>query len=183
MLGVLLASSSVLVGCSDDDPSTMGALPVNSVLVTGTTANVVWSIVPNESCGGYEVTLLQGSREGQVIETKTFDNRTCKHTFTGLTPNTEYVVKTQAIPGKGFSNADVFYREFTTAPNVDVKVEGFSFYEVEGYDSEGNPTTTPYYSVSLKWAGIPESNCGGYSVSVYECAKADYKSEIGRAHV
>jgi len=176
MLGLLFASSSVLVGCSDDDVSTMGAISVNSVQATGTSVNVVWSIVPNDNCKGYEVSILQGSRDGAVVETKTLDNRTCKATFTGLTPNTKYVIRTKAVPGGGFSDAELFYREFYTAPNVNISVSGFEFYEVNGYDNQGNPTVTPYYHVNIAWPAIEQTNCGGYFVGVYKCAKADWKT-------
>lgn len=174
MLGLLFASSSVLVGCSDDDVSTMGAVPVNSVLATGTSVDVVWSIVPNDNCKGYEVAILQGSRDGSVLATKTLDNRTCSATFTGLTPNTKYVIRTQAIPGGSFSDADIFYREFYTAPNVNISYTGGSTYEVSGYDSNGDPTTTTYCTANFSWPAIAETNCGGYFVAIYDCTPSDW---------
>lgn len=125
----LFAMSSVFVACSDDDSTTMGAVPVNSCQVTGTTVNVVWSIVPNEKCGGYEVSLIQGNRDGAVIETKTLDNRTCKASFTGLTPNTRYTIKTQAIPGKGFSAAEPYYRADICERTFDASGRLFFLYE------------------------------------------------------
>lgn len=163
----LFAMSSVFVACSDDDSTTMGAVPVNSCQVTGTTVNVVWSIVPNEKCGGYEVSLIQGNRDGAVIETKTLDNRTCKASFTGLTPNTRYTIKTQAIPGKGFSAAEPYYREFTTAPLVVPVLDGFTFYTVKGYNAQGEEVVTPYYKAAISWNSLPKTNCGGYRVAIY----------------
>ncbi|MDE6263782.1 MAG: fibronectin type III domain-containing protein [Paramuribaculum sp.] len=175
---LLFASSSVFVACSDDDPSTMGPVPVNSVRVTSTSVTVIWSIVPNEKCDGYEVSILQGSRDGAVVGTQTFDNRTAEATFTGLTPNTRYVAKTQAKPGKGFSGSEPYYREFTTSPNIDVVVTGFEPYQVDGFDKDGNPTVTDYVKVSLSWTEIPNTNCGGYGIYLYECAQADWKSSL-----
>lgn len=180
MLGVLLASSSVLMSCSDDDDGMMGAVPVNSVVATSSTVDVVWSIVPNDNCAGYIVSLLQGSRDGAVIETKEFDNRTCKGQFTGLQPNTEYCIKTQAKPGAGFNSADVYYREFTTSPIIDVNIVSYDAYNVNGYDSDGNPTVTKYYTINMDWPAIAESNCGGYYVAVFNCKKADWKANAAK---
>lgn len=176
MLGVLLASSSVLVSCSDDDTDVLGPCPVNSVQVTSTSVDIVWSIVPNDACAGYEMTLLQGSRDGAVLETKTYDNRTCYGGFTGLTPNTKYVIKSQALPGEGFSSSDVFYREFMTSPLMDVQVVSIDLYTTTGYNSEGVMETTPHYKVTLSWSAIPNTNCGSYNVDLYEGTKADFSN-------
>ena len=181
MLGVLLASSSVLVGCSDDDDTAYGALPVNSVVVTGTTASVVWSITPNDNCKGYEVSILLGSRDGSVVASQTFDNRTCQATFSGLKPGTAYVVKTQALPGPGYNGAEVYYREFNTAPNVAVTVSGFDYYEEENktfnaetgdYDIE----YIPRYQVNLSWPAIATTLCVGYTVAVYDVEVGSWAS-------
>lgn len=173
---LLIGLSSVFVACSDDDPTTMGPVPVNSVRVTGTTATVIWSIVPNDKCGGYEVSLLQGSKDGAVVATQKLDNRTCQATFEGLTPGTEYVVKTQCIPGKGFSDAEVYYREFTTAPLVDAKVEKLEAYTATEYDATGAEVIKNYYKVTFTWPTVPESNCGGYGLRVYQCPKSEAAS-------
>ncbi|MCI9608446.1 MAG: fibronectin type III domain-containing protein [Muribaculaceae bacterium] len=170
---LLFASSSVFVACSDDDTTTMGPVPVNSVRATGTSVTVIWSIVPNEKCDGYEVTLMQGSRDGAVIGTQTLDNRTCKATFTGLTPGTEYVVKTQAVPGKGFSASEPYYREFTTAPIVTPVVSSLDFYKLNEYDDKGQPVVNDYYKATLTWPAEDVNNCGGYSVTLYGCTKAE----------
>lgn len=214
---LLFVSSSVFVACSDDDGNTFGALPVNSVVVTGTTADIIWSIVPNSNCEGYEVTLLQGSRDGNVVETKTLDNRTCQVQFTNLTPGTTYVVKTQAIPGKGYSSAEPYYREFTTAPVMIVSAASYDVYqETESFvrdsfyvapDSILIADTTlvvnggiiyhkgdtikakgdtirvkipydslvTYSSVTLTWPAIPSTQCGGYSLTIYDCAVDTFK--------
>lgn len=177
MLGVLLASSSVLVSCSDDDTDVMGPCPVNSVQVTSTTVNVVWSIVPNDACAGYEISLLQGSRDGAVLETKKYDNRTCYGDFSGLTPNTKYVIKSQALPGQGFSSSEVFYREFMTSPLMDPKVVSIDYYTTSGYNSEGVMVTTPHYKATISWSAISNTNCGTYNIDLYEGKKADYGTD------
>lgn len=173
---LLLGLSSVFVACSDDDPTTMGPVPVNSVRATGTSVTVIWSIVPNDKCGGYEVSILQGTKDGAVVATQKLDNRTCKATFDGLTPGTEYVVKTQCVPGKGFSGAEVYYREFTTAPVVDVQVSTMTAYTAQEYDATGQPVVKDYYKVSFTWPAVPKSNCGGYGLRLYQCPKADVGS-------
>lgn len=97
---LLIGLSSVFVACSDDDPTTMGPVPVNSVRVTGTTATVIWSIVPNDKCGGYEVSLLQGSKDGAVVATQKLDNRTCQATFEGLTPVLSMSLRPSVSPAR-----------------------------------------------------------------------------------
>lgn len=173
---VCAMSASVFVGCSDDEPTTLGALPVNSCRVTNTTVTVTWSIVPNDHCKGYEITLYQGTREnGQEIQKQQIDdNKKCSTSFSGLTQNTKYYVKTKAIPGAGFSNADEFYRDFTTAPDVNVSVSNFELYK--GYTSEG--VYTDLYRVNLTWPAIPESNCGGYALNIYQCEKDNWVSSL-----
>ncbi|MBD5308669.1 MAG: hypothetical protein HDS15_05260 [Bacteroides sp.] len=182
MLGMLLVSS-VFVACSDDDDSTFGAVPVNSVRVTGTSVTVIWSIVPNDKCAGYEVSILQGSRDGAVVASQSFDNRTCQGTFTGLQPNTRYVIKTQGKPGSGFSGAEVYYREFTTSPLVEVSVVGFDFYQVEGYNSDGELVKTDYYRVNLTWPAISQNNCGGYRINVYPGTIASHTNQAAGSAV
>lgn len=177
---VCAMSASVFVGCSDDEPTTLGALPVNSCRVTNTTVTVTWSIVPNDHCKGYEITLYQGTREnGQELQKQQIDdNKKCSTSFSGLTQNTKYYVKTKAIPGAGFSNADEFYRDFTTAPDVNVSVNNFEFYQVQSYNAEGELVTTDYYRVNLSWPAIPESNCGGYGLNLYQCEQANWVSSL-----
>lgn len=115
----ILASSFMFVSCSDDDESVMGPVAVNSCQATATTVTPIWTLVPNENCDGYTITLYKGTRAnvGEMVEQKTLDYRTCQYTFTGLTPSTNYVISTQAIPSKksGFSSAQIYWKEFTTA--------------------------------------------------------------------
>lgn len=119
LLGVLSVTSLTLIACSDDDEDVMGPVAVNSCQVTATTATPIWTLVPNDNCDGYIISLYLGTREnpGQLVESKTFDYRTCQYTFTGLTPDTQYVLSTQAIPSKssGFSSAEVYWKAFKTA--------------------------------------------------------------------
>lgn len=119
VFSVLLMSSLGLSSCGNDvnfPDNTMGAVAVHSCTPTSTTCTVYWTIVPNDNCGGYKITLYKGTREsiGSVVEEKTFDNRTANYTFENLTPSTNYVIETQAIPGKGFSAAEKYYKAFTT---------------------------------------------------------------------
>ena len=176
---LLFAASSVFVACSDDDPDSMGPVPVNSCQVTTTSATVIWSIVPNDRCGGYDVTLYEGTREnlGAEIAKQTFDNRTCKTTFTGLKPNSDYVVKTKAVPGEGFSSSEEFYRHFKTAPTVPVTVGAFEAYQVQEPNSEGVLVTNDYYRVTLSWPAYNRNNCGGYNVILYQCKKSEWTNK------
>lgn len=177
---LLFATSSVFVACSDDDPATMGPVPVNSCQVTSTTATVIWSIVPNDRCGGYDVTLYEGTREnlGAEIAKQNFDNRTCKTTFTGLQPNSDYVVKTKAVPGEGFSDSEEFFRHFKTAPAVHVTVGAFEAYQVQEPDDDGVLVTQDRYRVTLTWPAFDRINCGGYNVILYQCAMSDWKNTV-----
>lgn len=175
---LLFAASSVFVACSDDDPATMGPVPVNSCQVTTTSVTVIWSIVPNDRCGGYDVTLYEGTREnlGAEIAKQNFDNRTCKTTFTGLQPNSDYVVKTKAVPGEGFSDSEEFYRHFKTAPAVTVTAGAFEAYQLEEYDKNGDLVTNDYYRATLTWPAFERTNCGGYNVILYACKNSDWKA-------
>lgn len=182
-VAVCLASASVFVGCSDDDPTTMGPLPVNACRTTGTTVTVTWSIVPNDNCKGYEITLYQGALgSGQELQKKDIDdNGVCSTSFSGLVQNTKYYVKTKAKPGNGFSGADEFFREFMTAPDVyinPVKESNYEFYQVKRYVTEEEYVYDNYYRVNLNWPAIPESNCGGYTVSIYKCAESAWNASL-----
>lgn len=119
MLSLLLVSSLSFISCSDDDDDVMGPVAINSCQYTATTVTPIWTLVPNDNCDGYVITLYLGTREnvGTMVEQQTFDYRTCQYTFTGLTPNTDYVISTQAIPSasSGFSSAQMYWKEFTTA--------------------------------------------------------------------
>ncbi|MCD8181963.1 MAG: fibronectin type III domain-containing protein [Bacteroides sp.] len=119
LLIFLSASSWLFVACSDDDNDVMGAVAINSCQYTAATVTPIWTLVPNSNCDGYIVALYQGTRSnvGALVEEKTFDFRTCSYTFTNLTPSTDYVISTQAIPSasSGFSSAEMYWKEFTTS--------------------------------------------------------------------
>lgn len=121
LLFILSVTSGVFVACSDDENGEMGPVAINSCQYTATTVTPIWTLVPNDNCDGYTVTLYQGTRAnlGAIVEQKTFDYRTCQYTFTNLTPSTNYVISTQAIPSatSGFSSAQMYWKEFTTAAN------------------------------------------------------------------
>lgn len=119
MLLILFSvAPGVFVACSDDE-EVMGPVSINSCQYTATTVTPIWTLVPNSNCDGYIVTLYVGTRAnvGAVVKQKTFDYRTCQYTFTNLTPSTNYVISTQAIPSasSGFSSAQLYWKEFTTA--------------------------------------------------------------------
>lgn len=119
MLFCISVSSLMLVSCSDDDDNVMGPVAINSCQYTATTVTLIWTLVPNSNCDGYIITLYKGTKAnvGEKVEEKQCDFRTCKYTFTGLTPSTNYVISTQAIPSKtsGFSSAEMYWKEFTTS--------------------------------------------------------------------
>lgn len=121
-VGTVLLLSLSFVSCGDDNDfpkDTMGACAINSCQATATSCTIYWTLVPNSNCDGYQITLYTGTRDnlGSVVEDKTFDFRTGTYTFQNLTPSTTYVVKTQCIPSKtsGFTKADLYYKQFTTA--------------------------------------------------------------------
>lgn len=119
MLLICLSMSSwVFVAC-EDDVDVMGAVAINSCQYTATTVTPIWTLVPNSNCDGYIVTLYLGTRAnlGSVVEQKTLDYRTCQYTFENLTPETNYVISTQAIPSasSGFKSAEIYWKEFTTS--------------------------------------------------------------------
>ena len=121
MIGIVLFSSVMLTACSDDNdfPSdTMGQIAIHSCQSTYNSVTVYWTIVSNDNCDGYTISLYKGTREnlGELVEEKTFDKYTRYYTFSGLSPETSYVVKTQGIPSaaSGLSNALEYYKEFTT---------------------------------------------------------------------
>ncbi|MDE7471534.1 MAG: fibronectin type III domain-containing protein [Paramuribaculum sp.] len=172
MLGVLLASSVALVGCSDDDYPNFGAVGINSLQTTTSTVTIYWTIVPNENCDGYKITINEGTREskGATVIDKTFDARTANATFDGLKANTTYVVTTQAIPSSksGYSQADTYEMQFMTAPLASgLVVSDFSYKAV--LDWEGNPTGDYVGSAVARWNAISCENCGGYNATLFVC--------------
>ncbi len=118
MLFLVIASSLVLTSCSKDDEKEMGPVAINSCQYTATTVTPIWTLVPNDNCSGYIVTLYKGTKAnvGEQVAKQELDYRTCQYTFTGLTPSTNYVISTQAIPSakSGFSSAQLYWKEFTT---------------------------------------------------------------------
>ena len=94
MLLCISVSSMMLVSCSDEDESVMGPVAINSCQYTATEVTPIWTLVPNDNCDGYVIKLYKGTRAnvGDMVEEKKLDYRTCKCTFSGLTPNTQYVI-------------------------------------------------------------------------------------------
>ena len=119
MLLCISVSSMMLVSCSDEDESVMGPVATKSCKYNDTEVTHIWTMVPNDNCDGYVIKLYKGTRAnvGDMVEEKKLDYRTCKCTFSGLTPNTQYVISTQAIPSakSGFSSAQIYWKEFTTS--------------------------------------------------------------------
>ncbi|MDE6240780.1 MAG: fibronectin type III domain-containing protein [Muribaculaceae bacterium] len=160
-MGILFASSSLLVSCSDDDYPNMGAIVVNSLQTTSSSATAYWTVVSNGSCDGYKVVINEGTRanKGAEVVNQTFQPKEYNATFNGLKANTTYVITTQAIPSKssGRTNADTYEMQFVTAPLV----SGISFGSVT-YNEDNKGTVT------VSWSAIDESNCGGYTVNIDE---------------
>lgn len=178
MLGVLLASSSVLVSCSDDDVSTLGAVCTNSLQTTSTTATAYWTIVSNGTVDGYKVVINEGTREskGAVVVEQNFGPKETTATFTGLKPNTTYVITTQGIPSatSGFTSADTYELQFMTAPLVEnIKFGTVTYKTVKEEDKDGNEVETEVGTVTVTWDAIDSNNCGGYTAVLYGYTLAD----------
>ena len=146
--GALLLSSTTLVSCSDVmdkmDDGTMGASFIQVITASTTSVSLQWTITPVDQVEGYKVEIYQGTRNniGSLVTSGTFDNKTYSSTFSGLTPDTHYVVATQCIPaaGSGFSKADVAYFEFWTAPVLTLTSASASNVQPMTYE-DGTPKT------------------------------------------
>ena len=163
--GALLLSSMGFVSCSDEmdkmDDKTMGASFIQVITASTTSVSLQWSITPTSKVEGYKVEIYQGTRNniGSLVTSGTFDNKTYASTFSGLTPDTHYVVATQCIPasGSGFNKADVAYFEFWTAPILTLTSASASNVKQMTYE-DGNPKTdadgNPLYqaNVTVNWA-------------------------------
>ena len=122
MVGLPLFSSVMLMSCSDDvdfPKGTMGQIAVHSCQATSNSVTIYWTIVSNDNCAGYKIDLYEGTRDnmGASVEKNTFDKYTHNYTFSNLKPSTNYVIVTQGIPSEqsGMSDAQLYYKEFTTA--------------------------------------------------------------------
>ena len=169
-MGILFASSSLLVSCSDDDYPNMGAIVVNSLQTTSNSVTAYWTIVSNGSCDGYKVVINEGTREnkGAEVVNQTFKPKEYNYTFTGLNPNTSYVITTQAIPSasSGWSTADTYEMQFMTAPLVSgISFGSVTYYDVEEADKDGNFITYKRGSVTASWNALAANNCGGYTAN------------------
>ncbi len=169
-LGVLFASSSLLVSCSDDDYPNMGAIVVNSLQTTSNSATAYWTVVSNGSCDGYKVVINEGTREqmGAEVVNQTFKPKEYTATFKGLKPNTTYVITTQGIPSasSGRDQADTYELQFMTAPLV----SGIAFGEITYTDvtvtENGVPVTYKKGTTTITWNEIASNNCGGYTADL-----------------
>lgn len=184
VLGVILATSFSFVSCSDDGPSEMGPYSVNSCVAKSTSVTIFWTVTPNDKCAGYEVTLYQGTRDNlgaEVTKYVTDNNKDYTHTFTGLTPNTSYVIMTKGIPSanSGFKGAEAYYQQFMTAPLVNVTNVSCEVKSVSSTDViTGATTTTDYAFATVHWEEYPASNCGNYNIAIYEVTVKDDKESL-----
>lgn len=186
MLGVLLASSAAFVSCNDDNEfpeNTLGATFIQQITAYTTSVNLRWTITPTDNVEGYQIDIYEGSRDNMgttVVATGTFGKKVATGTFTGLTPNTTYTVASQCIPadGSGFTDADVAYFQFTTAPVLTVtsatisdieqmvsELTGALLYNTEiVYDDNGDPVEVQKTDEN----GDPVYDDDGEPVMVYE---------------
>ena len=118
MLLICLSISSWMFVACDDDEDVMGPIAINSCRPTATSVTVYWTLVPNDNCEGYIITLYEGTKAnpGTVVEKIEPGFRDQKYTFEGLKPSTNYVISTQGkpSPSSGFSSAAMYWKEFTT---------------------------------------------------------------------
>lgn len=171
---IVVASASVFVGCGDDNfpKGRMGAIGINSLQTTSTSATAYWTIVSDGSCAGYKVTISEGTRDnlGEVVVNQEFDNcKTYHATFSGLQPNRHYVMTTQAIPaeGSGFNEADTYSLDFMTAPIIEgLTYSAVTYSDITLKDKEGNDSIAKIGSFETTWTAIDKANCGGYTVSL-----------------
>lgn len=173
-LGALLVTSFSLVSCSDDGLSEMGAYSVNSCVATSNSVTIFWTVTPNDKCAGYEVTIYQGTRDNlgaEVTKFVTDNNKEYTHTFTGLTPNTSYVIMTQGVPAtnSGFKSAEPYYLQFMTAPLVNVTDVTCDVRTIQNADVvTGTTTSTDVAFATVHWEEYPSDNCGDYQIAIYE---------------
>ena len=125
--GALLLSSMAFVGCSDDNDfpkNKLGASFIQSITAGTNYVDLRWTITPTDNVDGYKVQIYAGTigNLGSEVASGTFDKKTPNGTFTGLQPDTHYVVATQCIPASGskFNDADIAYFEFWTAPTTTI---------------------------------------------------------------
>ena len=155
-LAALVASSAVFVSCSDDKalPDNMlGASFIQRITAGGDYVDLGWTITPTDNVDGYLVQIYEGTRSNMgssPVVSKTFGKKEATGTFTGLQPNTNYVVTTQCVPaqGSGFTDADVAYFEFWTAPliqptAVSAVVSQTGTKEVPVIGEDGKPEMVP----------------------------------------
>ncbi len=166
-LAMGLMSALVFVGCSDDNfpENKFGAIGVNSLQTTSTTATAYWTIVSNGSCDGYKITINEGTREqkgAEVVNQQIDDCHIGHATFTGLKENTSYVMTTQAIPSasSGRPDAETYEIQFMTAPIVkNVTYGEISYKVVEG---------VTLGTMTASWDAIDAKNCGGYAATLFK---------------
>ncbi|MDE5745792.1 MAG: fibronectin type III domain-containing protein [Paramuribaculum sp.] len=177
---LLFAASSVFVACSDDNypKNVMGPIVVNSLQTTSNSVTAYWTVVSDGSCDGYKVVINEGTRasKGAEVINKTFAPKEFNSTFTGLTPNTSYVITTQAIPSatSGRTEADTYEMEFVTAPLVSgIAIGTITYEDVPLLDAEGNLVNHKKGTATVTWNAIAATNCGGYTVNLeaWELAK------------
>lgn len=115
-IGALL--SATLSACSDDPASELGPIYATaSSSADGTSITVSWNLV--QEIPGYDVALYTGSMTShseQPVATGSHTTYDRTHTFTDLTPGTNYVVYvTGQINGTQFSSAASWGVNVTTS--------------------------------------------------------------------
>lgn len=194
----MLASSLAFVSCSDDvdfPKNTLGATFIQQITASTTSVDLRWTITPTDNVEGYLVQIYQGTRESigsSPVASGTFEKKTATGSFTGLTPNTTYTVATQCIPAAGskFTNADVAYFQFTTAPVLSITSVSAVVTQSKGeltgepvVDAAGNPVYEAAFSISYSPAMTIQQVNGIYVWIEDEDGKAIVNNQLVRLPV
>ena len=114
----VFAAVTTMSACSDDDDDELGPIYATATSsADGTSITVSWNLV--QEIQGYDIELYTGTmseHDATPIATGSHTTYDRTHTFTGLTPGTQYVVYvTGQIEGTRFSSAASWAVNVTTS--------------------------------------------------------------------